>query len=109
MVTRSDTIAGAQVPVRDLAKALIARGHEVTVLVGGSGPFIEELKRNQIPFRTVPAVVRPMALRGGWAARRRDARAGAATGHRGARAIFRSSVDATIAVYEDAIRQVSQS
>ncbi|HEX4803428.1 MAG TPA: hypothetical protein VFV14_07945 [Myxococcaceae bacterium] len=38
MLTRSDTIAGVQVHVRDLANALIARGHELTVLVGGSGP-----------------------------------------------------------------------
>ncbi|HME92314.1 MAG TPA: glycosyltransferase family 4 protein, partial [Myxococcaceae bacterium] len=60
MLTRSDTVAGVQVHVRDLAKALIAKGHEVTVLVGGSGPYTEDLKRNQVPYRTVPALVRPL-------------------------------------------------
>ena len=60
MLTRSDTVAGVQVYVRDLATALLAKGHEVTVLVGGNGPFTEDLKRNQVPYRTVPALVRPM-------------------------------------------------
>lgn len=60
MLTRSDTIAGGQVHVRDLSKALRARGHEVTVLVGGNGPFCDDLKRNEIPYRTVPALVRPI-------------------------------------------------
>jgi len=60
VLTRSDTIAGVQVHVRDLANGLMARGHEVTVLVGGNGPFIQELTRNEIPYRIVPALGRAM-------------------------------------------------
>ncbi len=58
ILTRSDTIAGAQVHVRDLSKALKSRGHEVTVLVGGNGPFCEDMRRNEIGFRTLTSLVR---------------------------------------------------
>jgi glycosyltransferase involved in cell wall biosynthesis len=58
VITRSDTIGGAHVHVRDLCLALRQRGHDVTVLVGGNGPFVEELARCSIPFRLLPALVR---------------------------------------------------
>ena len=58
VLTRSDTIAGGQVHVRDLSMALRARGHAVTVLLGGNGPFCEDLRRNQIPYRTLSALAR---------------------------------------------------
>ena len=60
VITRSDTVAGVQVHVRDLSKELIARGHQVTVLAGGTGPFLDDLNRNQIPFISVPSLVRPI-------------------------------------------------
>jgi len=60
VLTRSDTVAGVQVHVRDLAKGLIARGHQVTVLVGGRGPFLEDLARNRIPFQAIPELVRQL-------------------------------------------------
>jgi glycosyltransferase involved in cell wall biosynthesis len=60
VLTRSDTVAGVQVHVRDLAKALMTRGHAVTVLVGGNGSYIDDLKKNGVPFRLVPALVREM-------------------------------------------------
>ena len=44
VVTYPDTIAGAEVHVRDLAKALYAKGHHLTVFVGGNGPFSEDRK-----------------------------------------------------------------
>jgi glycosyltransferase involved in cell wall biosynthesis len=43
VITRSDHIGGAQVHVRDLAAALLRRGHEPIVLAGGSGPYTEAL------------------------------------------------------------------
>src|SRR6266851_3032948 len=58
VLTRSDTVAGAQVHVRDLSMALKSRGHEVTVLVGGNGPFCEDLRRNEIPYRSLSSLVR---------------------------------------------------
>ena len=60
IITRSDTVAGVQVHVRDLAKALITRGHSVTVLVGGNGPYLEDLRTNEVLLLILPALVRPL-------------------------------------------------
>lgn len=49
MVTRADPIGGAQVHVRDLAVAVRAQGHSATVITGGGGPFIEELRAQGVP------------------------------------------------------------
>jgi glycosyltransferase involved in cell wall biosynthesis len=43
-ITRADTIGGAQVHIRDLAQALLIRGHEVLVVTGASGPLNTSLK-----------------------------------------------------------------
>ncbi len=53
VVTRADAIGGATIHVRELARAMRERGHEATVLVGGSGPVTEELKEARIPFRSL--------------------------------------------------------
>lgn len=58
IITRSDIIGGAQVHVRDLAWHLLQAGHDVTVLVGGKGPFTEELARRGIPYRSLAYLVR---------------------------------------------------
>lgn len=58
IITRADTIGGAQVHVRDLSKALIEDGHEVLVVVGSSGPYTDELLLNQIPFQTCSSLFR---------------------------------------------------
>ncbi len=50
LVTRSDSIGGALVHVRDLSAALLARGHEVTVLAGGEGVFTRQLQEMSVPF-----------------------------------------------------------
>jgi len=50
VITRSDEIGGAHIHVRDFSLALLAQGHEVTVLAGGSGTFTDELQRHSIPF-----------------------------------------------------------
>jgi len=49
LITRSDSIGGAQVHVRDLATSLKKSGHLVSVGVGGRGPFVSELEKAGIP------------------------------------------------------------
>ena len=39
VITRSDEIGGAQVHIKDLARALENLGHENTVIAGGNGVF----------------------------------------------------------------------
>lgn len=58
VITRSDLIGGAQVHVRDLARTMQELGHSVNVLVGGEGPFTEELRRLGIPFLSLRYLVR---------------------------------------------------
>jgi glycosyltransferase involved in cell wall biosynthesis len=62
VITRSDTIAGAQVHVRELSQQSLARGHRVTVIVGGEGPFTEELCAMKIQHRSLKSLVRPISL-----------------------------------------------
>jgi glycosyltransferase involved in cell wall biosynthesis len=58
VITRSDTIGGAHIHIRDLALALRARGGEPVVVVGGEGPFTDELRRRGIPYRSLRHLVR---------------------------------------------------
>ncbi len=51
--TRSDTIGGSNVHIRDLALALRARGHDVLVIGGGAGPWAEEIRENGLTYRSV--------------------------------------------------------
>jgi glycosyltransferase involved in cell wall biosynthesis len=63
IVTRADPIGGAQVHVRDLAAAMRNRGHSVVVLVGGSGPFIDDLRAHGIDtivLRHLVVPIRPL-------------------------------------------------
>jgi len=53
LVTRSDALGGATVHVRDMARAMLAQGHDVMVLVGGEGPVTEDLRALGIPCRTL--------------------------------------------------------
>lgn len=48
IVTRADPIGGAQIHVRDLAAAVRAQGHTTSVITSGSGPFVDELRAQQI-------------------------------------------------------------
>lgn len=59
IVTRAD-VGGAQVHIRDLCQALLSRGEEVTVLVGGNGLYLAELERAGIPYRVIPHLVAPI-------------------------------------------------
>ncbi|WP_332866231.1 glycosyltransferase family 4 protein [Pannus brasiliensis] len=48
IITRADTIGGAQVHVRDLAIFLKANEHSVLVVTGSEGPLVTELRKHQI-------------------------------------------------------------
>lgn len=58
VITQSDSIGGASIHVRDLASAMLEEGHQVEVLVGGNGPFVEMLKERQVPVISIPHLVR---------------------------------------------------
>ena len=58
MITRMDSIGGAQVHVRDMASAMVAAGHEVHVLTGSSGPFLPVLEQAGVHIRTIPGMGR---------------------------------------------------
>ena len=54
IVTRADPIGGAQIHVRDLAAAMRDRGHSVVVLVGGAGPFLDDLRARGLETVALP-------------------------------------------------------
>lgn len=58
LITRSDSIGGAQMHVFDLSLSLKNLGHEVTVLVGGKGPFCDLLTSNGITCISIRQLVR---------------------------------------------------
>lgn len=60
LVTRSDTIGGSSVHIRDLALAFREAGHSVHVLAGGNGMFSTELQRINIPYTALRYLVRPI-------------------------------------------------
>ncbi len=49
VVTKVDPIGGVQVHLRDLAAAVQSQGHTVTLLTGGQGPFLDQLRARGIP------------------------------------------------------------
>jgi glycosyltransferase involved in cell wall biosynthesis len=57
VITRSDVIGGAQLHVFELARALRAAGHVVTVFTG-EGPFIDKLRAVDVPVWPVPELIR---------------------------------------------------
>jgi glycosyltransferase involved in cell wall biosynthesis len=64
LVTRVDPIGGVQIHLRDLAAAARAEGHVPTVITGGGGPFLDQLKAQGIPtivLRHLTGPIRPMS------------------------------------------------
>jgi glycosyltransferase involved in cell wall biosynthesis len=53
VVTRADAVGGASIHVRDLAQAMLERGHQPVVLVGGRGPVTDQLASAGVPFRSL--------------------------------------------------------
>ena len=60
VVTRADSVGGAQVHVLDLAAVLRSQGHDATVLLGGDGPVTNELERRGIPYCSIPHLAKPL-------------------------------------------------
>jgi glycosyltransferase involved in cell wall biosynthesis len=60
LVTRADPIGGAQIHVRDLATAVRREGHSPTVLLSGSGPFVDDLRAHGIPVVILRHLVNPI-------------------------------------------------
>jgi glycosyltransferase involved in cell wall biosynthesis len=60
VVTRGDDLGGAQVHVRDMAKAMRAAGHEATIICGLRGDLTDQLEEQGVPFRSLPHLVRPI-------------------------------------------------
>lgn len=60
LLTRSDSVGGASVHVIDMALSLQQAGHQVFVLVGGSGPVAERLDADGIPWQSIPSLRRPV-------------------------------------------------
>ena len=57
LITRGDSIGGAQIHVRDLAKRLHGEGHDVLVCFGEEGAFSSMLAAEGISFHPVPDLI----------------------------------------------------
>jgi len=61
IVTRARPLGGAQIHVRDMAGAMRAHGHEVTVLTSGEGSFVDDLRAQGTPVRLMRHLTMPIA------------------------------------------------
>jgi glycosyltransferase involved in cell wall biosynthesis len=53
VVTRADAVGGASIHVLEMARAMLSRGHEAVVFVGGAGPVTERLAQAGVPYRSL--------------------------------------------------------
>ena len=60
VITRADPIGGAQIHVRDLATAMQERGHAVLILLGGQGPFVDDLRARNLRTIVLEHLVVPI-------------------------------------------------
>ncbi|MEO8592716.1 MAG: glycosyltransferase family 4 protein [Candidatus Solibacter sp.] len=60
-ITRADAVGGASVHVRDLARAMLERGHEVQVFLGGTGQVTAQLSAAGVPFRSLAHMGRSLS------------------------------------------------
>ena len=58
LIARSDSIGGYHIHVRDLATVMKERGHEPVVVMGGDGPFVDDLVERGIPYYSVRNLIR---------------------------------------------------
>jgi glycosyltransferase involved in cell wall biosynthesis len=62
VVTRAEPIGGAQVHVRDLARAIRTEGFESAVITGGEGAFTHSLRSTGIHTVVLPDLIAPISL-----------------------------------------------
>lgn len=62
IITRSDVLGGASVHLLDIAKGMIEKGHQVHILVGGTGAFTEALDKNHIPYTSLTHLKRELSV-----------------------------------------------
>jgi glycosyltransferase involved in cell wall biosynthesis len=60
VVTRASPIGGVQVHIRDLTAALQKQGHTPTVLTGGVGPLVEQLRAQGTPTISLRHLILPI-------------------------------------------------
>lgn len=58
LIARSDEIGGAHIHVRDCALYMSRKGHEVIVIVGGNGVYLDMLEHSEINFIPVRSLHR---------------------------------------------------
>ncbi len=58
VITRADAVGGASIHVRDLAREMLARGHQTMVFLGGAGPVVEQLRAAGVPYRSLEFLAR---------------------------------------------------
>ncbi|TNG95286.1 glycosyltransferase family 4 protein [Pasteurellaceae bacterium USgator11] len=62
VITRSDVIGGANVHLLDLAEGMQNKGHQVTILIGGTGIVVEKAKERNLECIIVKNLVREINL-----------------------------------------------
>ena len=60
VTARADAVGGASVHVRDMARWLRAQGHEVHVITGAAGPYLDLLREAEIPTVALSALGREL-------------------------------------------------
>ena len=58
VITRCDSVGGAQIHVRDLALESVAQGHEIVVITGQSGEITGRLEAAGVRVRVCPGLLR---------------------------------------------------
>ncbi len=53
VITRGDSVGGATIHVRDLARALLDQGHQPLILAGGSGRAADQFAAAGVPFHAL--------------------------------------------------------
>lgn len=61
VITRSDVIGGASIHLLDLASEMQLLGHDIVILVGGKGPFVEFAKKRGLTVQSLRYLVRPIS------------------------------------------------